>query len=102
MIYIVAILTALPGKEDTLLSEFKQNAVTVRQEDGCMQYEPVKDIDGGPEMLAKLGPDTFMVLEQWASREAAEAHAASAHMASYAKRVTELLSSRVIYALRSA
>jgi quinol monooxygenase YgiN len=102
MIYIVAILTSKPAQREALLAEFKNNAAIVRGEAGCIQYQPVIDIEGGPEMLAAIGPDAFMVLEQWENRAAAEAHAASAHMAKYAERVKGLLSTRVIYALRSA
>jgi quinol monooxygenase YgiN len=68
---------------------------------GCVQYTPVIDIDGGPETLTRIGPDAFMVIEQWESTEAVEAHAASGHMAAYAERAKELLLSRAVYALRS-
>ena len=101
MIHIVAILTAVRGQREALLAEFKSNAATVRLEQGCVQYSPVIDIEGGPETLTRIGPDAFMVVEQWESRKAAEAHAASAHMNTYAERVKKLVLSRVIYALRS-
>jgi quinol monooxygenase YgiN len=98
MIYIVAMLTAVQGQRGTLSGV---HSTVVRLEQGCVPYDPVIDIEGGPETLTRIEPDAFMVIEQWASRDAAEAHAASAHMAAYSGRVKEILLSRVIYALRS-
>lgn len=51
-----------------------------------MRYDAVIDIEGGPETHARIGPDAFMVIEQWESRDAVQAHAASAHVAEYAER----------------
>jgi quinol monooxygenase YgiN len=101
MIHIVAILTAARGQREALLAEFKSNSTTVRLERGCIQYDPAIDIEGGPETLTRIGPDGFTVIEQWESRDAAEAHAASTHMAAYTGRVKKLVLSRVIYALCS-
>jgi quinol monooxygenase YgiN len=55
-----------------------------------VRYDAVIDIEGGPETLARIGPDAFMVIEQWESRDVVQAHAASAHVAEYAERVKEL------------
>ena len=99
MIHIVAILTNAHGQREALLAEFKKNLTMVRLERGCLQYDAVIDIEGGPETLTRIGPDAFTVIEQWESRDAVEAHAASAHMAAYAERAKELLLSRAVYAL---
>ena len=47
----------------------------------------------------KLGPDTFVVIEKWASLEALKAHAAAPHMAAYGAKTRDLLASRVIHVL---
>ena len=100
MIHVVAIITALHGQRDAVLAEFRSIMPLVRQERGCIQYSPVVDVADSPEAIARIGPDAFMVIEQWADRAAVDAHAASAHMAAYAGRVKGLLASRVIYALQ--
>jgi len=100
MIHIVAIMTAIRGQREAVVSEFLRNLPTVLLEPGCVRYIPVIDVEGAPAALARLGPDAFMVIEEWATREAVEAHAASAHMVDYAGRVEGLLLSRVIYALQ--
>jgi quinol monooxygenase YgiN len=40
-----------------------------------------------------------MVIEKWASREALEAHAKSAHMAAYAGRTREHIAQRLVHVL---
>jgi quinol monooxygenase YgiN len=82
-----------------MLAAFRDILPAVRAEAGCMEYGPVVDIEGGPESLAKIGPDSFMVIEKWASQDALGAHAISAHMVAYASRVKDRLASRVIYVL---
>ena len=99
MIHIIAIVTALPGQRGAVLREFQKNLPFVRLERGCIRYEPAIDVEGGPAMLTRIGPDAFMVIEQWESQDAAQDHATSAHMAAYAGRVSELLVSHVIYAV---
>ena len=99
MIHVVAILTAKPGKREAVLAEFKKNMPAVLAEHGCIQYVPVVDLEGGPESLTRIGTDAFMVLEQWDSAEALQAHAASAHMAAFGESVKELMHGRSIYAL---
>jgi quinol monooxygenase YgiN len=69
---VIALLRTLPGKGPEEVAAFAALAPLVRAEDGCLQYDlhPVLD-----------DPDRFVVIEQWASREALAAHAASEHMA---------------------
>jgi quinol monooxygenase YgiN len=102
VIHVVAIITTKPGQRDAVLTAFHENIPAVLAEAGCIEYVPVVDVEGGPESLAKIGPDSFMVIEKWESQEALRAHAASAHMAAYASRVKDLLASRVIHVLRQA
>lgn len=102
MIHVVAIITAKPGQRQAILAAFRDNLPAVHAEAGCLEYIPVIDIEGGPNNLAKIGPDSFMVIEKWESAEALRAHAASAHMAAYAARVKDLLASRVIHVLEPA
>lgn len=69
---VIALLSTQPGKGPDQVAAFAELAPLVRAEAGCLQYDlhPVLD-----------DPDRFVVIEQWASREALAAHAASEHMA---------------------
>ena len=47
----------------------------------------------------KFGPDTFVVVEKWASAEALKAHAASPHMAAYGAKTRPMIANRVVHVL---
>jgi quinol monooxygenase YgiN len=102
MIHVVAVITAKPGQREAVLEVFRANLPAVHAEEGCIEYVPVVDVGNGPEIMTPLGPDSFMVIEKWESRETLAAHAASAHMAAYGARVKDLIASRVIHILADA
>lgn len=68
-------ITVQPGKRDQQIDAFARLAPLVRAEDGCLRYE----------LLAVAGePERFVIDEEWTTREALAAHAATAHMAAAA------------------
>src|ERR1700751_3153840 len=79
MLHVVAIITAQPGQRETVLQAFRANVPAVHAEDGCIEYGATVDADAGG-FQTKFGPDTFVVIEKWASLDALKAHAASPHM----------------------
>jgi len=102
MIHVVAMLTTQPGQRTKVLQAFNANAVTVRAEDGCIEYVATVDAQGMPASPGTLGDDTFVVVEKWASLAALQAHAAAPHMKAYAASVKELMAKRVIHVLEPA
>jgi quinol monooxygenase YgiN len=102
MIHVLAIITAKPGKRDEVLGHFRANMPAVHAEKGCIEYGPAVDAEGVGGFQAKLGPDTFVVIEKWESLEHLKAHAAAPHMAAYAAKTKDLLASRVIHVLSPA
>lgn len=102
MIHVIAIITAHPGHRDALLTAFHANMPAVHAEAGCVEYEPATDTADAGAMQAKLGDDTFVVIEKWADLDALKAHAGSAHMAAYAARTKQLIAKRTIHVLSPA
>jgi quinol monooxygenase YgiN len=102
VLHIIAILTAKPGMREAVLAAFRANIPAVLAEDGCIEYRPAIDAEGIGRPQTELGPDTFMVIEKWASLEAFRAHGAAPHMAAYAASVREMLAGRVIHVLSDA
>lgn len=102
MIHVLAVITAKPGKRAEVLEAFRANMPAVRNEDGCIEYGPAVDAEGFGKIQTALGPDTFMVIEKWASADALMAHAAAPHMADYAAKVKDLVASRTIHVLTPA
>jgi quinol monooxygenase YgiN len=99
MIHVIAIITAKPGMRDAVLREMHANVPAVLAEDGCIEYGPAVDAEGIGPFQARLGPDTFVVVEKWASPDALKAHAAAPHMVAYGARTRDMLASRVIHVL---
>ena len=102
MIHVVAIITAKPGKREAILRELHVNLPAVRAEEGCIEYGPAIDAEGIGGFQAKFGPDSFVVIEKWASADALKAHAAAPHMAAYAAKTKEMIQSRAIHVLSPA
>jgi quinol monooxygenase YgiN len=102
MIHVLAIVTANPGQRDTVLEVFRANVPAVRAEQGCIEYGAAIDAEDFGGFQTKFGPDTFVVIEKWASDGALKAHAAAPHMAAYATKTKPMLASRVIHVLSPA
>lgn len=102
MIHVLAIITAQPGHREAVLEAFRANMPAVHAEEGCIEYGPAIDATGAGSVQTPLGPDSFVVIEKWASMQALAAHAAAPHMAAYGARVKALLASRTIHVLAPA
>ena len=102
MIHVVALITTKPGMRETVLQAFRANVPAVRAEDGCIEYGPAIDAEGLGSFQAKVGPDTFVVIEKWRDVPALKAHAAAPHMAAYGTKVKDMLASRVVHVLTPA
>ena len=98
MIHVLAIITTKPGMRDTVLGMFHANMPAVHAEKGCIEYGPVVDTETSP---AKFGPDTFVVVEKWATADALKAHGAAPHMAAYGAKTRPMVASRVIHVLQN-
>jgi len=102
MIHVVAVITAKPGQRDAVLDAFRANVPLVRAEAGCIEYGAAIDAEGLGGFQAKLGPDTFLVIEKWESVDALKAHGASPHMAAYGAATKDCVASRLIHVLSPA
>lgn len=103
MIHVVAMITAKPGYRAELLDRFLSVLPIVHAEDGCIEYRPILDNNAGLEGEREaLGPDSYIVVEKWASAEALDAHAATEHMRQYNKDAGGLIANRVLYVMRDA
>ncbi len=98
-VHVVAVITAKSGMRETLLEAFRANVPAVLAEDGCIEYQATVDTDGVGGFQTKVGDDTFVVVEKWASLDALKAHAAAPHMAAYAATAKDMIADRVIHVL---
>ena len=99
MIHVLAIIQTKPGLRDTVLDAFRANVPAVHAEEGCIEYGAAIDTDGVGPFQAPFGPDTFVVIEKWASLDALKAHAAAPHMIAYGAKTKDHIVSRAIHVL---
>lgn len=102
MIHVIAVITAKPGQRDKILEHFRANVPAVKAEQGCIEYGAAIDAENALSFQTKWGPDTFLVVEKWASMDALKAHAAAPHMAAYGAKTKEFIASRIIHILQPA
>jgi quinol monooxygenase YgiN len=102
MIHVIAIVTAKPGTRDGMLEAFRSIIPVVHAEAGCIEYGAATDADGVGGFQARLGPDTFLVIEKWESLAHLRAHSDSRHMATFHAKVNDLIASRVVHVLSPA
>jgi quinol monooxygenase YgiN len=101
-VHVVAVIKAKPGRRAELLAAFKANVPAVHAEDGCIEYVATVDTEGAGALQTPFGPDTFVVVEKWASLDALKAHAVAPHMKAYGERVKGLIAERTIHVLSPA
>ncbi|MCF8466032.1 MAG: antibiotic biosynthesis monooxygenase [Sneathiella sp.] len=99
---VVAMITTKPGMREAVLTAFKANVPAVHAEQGCIEYSAVIDMEGVGSFQAKLGENSFAVIEKWESMDALMAHAASDHMKAYGAKTKDMLESRSIHILTPA
>jgi quinol monooxygenase YgiN len=99
IVHVLAIVTTKPGERAAVLTLFNANVPAVLAEDGCIAYEATIDTDNAGPMQTAFGPDTFVVVEKWASLAALGEHANSAHMKAYGASTKDMLADRAIHIL---
>jgi len=99
MIHVLAIITTKPRKREEVLAAFRAIVPLVRKEEGCIEYGAAVDAEGVGPPQTRLGPDTYMVVEKWASPAALAAHSSAPLMAQYRAKTKDLVVSRVIHVL---
>ena len=82
MVTVVAEMVAKPGREAEVTDELLRMVDATRKEDGCVQY----DLHVSNEHAGN-----FVFYENWATQEALERHAASAHLKAFGVKAGELL-----------
>ncbi len=101
-VHVIAVITAKAGKRGEIIEAFKANVPAVHAEDGCIEYGATVDAEGVGPFQTPYGPESFVVVEKWASLDHLMAHAASDHMKAYGAKTKDLIESRVIHVMSDA
>ena len=98
-VHVIAVLETKPGMRGLLLAAFADNLAAVHAEKGCIKYIPTIDHDA---TLAEYGPDTVVVVEEWATIEDLKAHGVAPHMVSFGEKIAPLMAGRTIHFVQEA
>ncbi len=101
-IQVLVLIEAKAGQREAVLEAFNRNAVTVRTEAGCLDYQAFVDAPGFRAPIAAFGPDTIVVLERWESIDDLNAHAKAPHTKSYRTETEAWVAKRTIHLLAAA
>ena len=82
MVKLIARLRARPGQEELVADALRTLAAPSREEAGCREYVPCQ---------AKDDPAALLVLEEWESQAALDAHMQTPHFEAFLAEVGEAL-----------
>ena len=83
MIHVIATIKLRPNAREHYLTILKKNVPKVKAEAGCLEYEPVIDIDSGLPFQGTIRDHVVTIVEAWESLEHLLAHLQTPHMRSY-------------------
>ena len=75
---VVATIEVKEGRADAVVAIVQDYLDAVRAEDGCLRYDLYR---------VKRDPDTLVMVETWASKEALKAHGTAAHFVEMSGRL---------------
>ena len=102
MIHVIATIQVHPGRREELLAAFAELVPTVLAEQGCLRYETTVEVPTTIPVQETLGPDVVVMVEQWASLEALEAHLMAPHMNAFRTAVKPFVQQTTLRVLQSA
>lgn len=91
MIHVIATIHLAPGQRDAFLKEFHALVPLVKQEQGCLDYGPTRDLSTGLALQMPMRGDVVTVVERWTDLEALKKHLQAPHMLAYRDRVGSMV-----------
>lgn len=85
MLIVVGRVRCGPENRDALVAVLEEMQTASRREDGCIRYGFFSAVED---------PLSFVAVEEWADREALDAHFAQPHLQTFVNRLLELVSER--------
>ena len=91
MIQVVTTVELIPDCSGAFLRVLNEIVPKVKDEEGCLAYEAMLDVDAGMPTQGKLRPNTVTLVEAWANMEALHAHLQAPHMANFREAAKEYI-----------
>lgn len=91
MVVVIATILTESGKRDEVLKHFGEVVPKVLQEEGCIEYVPIVDIQTMIPTQVEPNQDQVVMLEKWESTEALEQHLLAPHMLEFRTQVKDMI-----------
>ena len=101
MICVIATIKAKAGQRNALLACIQDNLSNVHAEIGCMEYQPMIDIESSLG-AQELDENIVTMVEKWETMANLDAHSISAHMLKYREKVKDIVESVSLLVLPAA
>jgi quinol monooxygenase YgiN len=102
MIHVIATIELKPACKEAYLKILQDNVPNVKDETGCLAYEPALDIDSGLPVQGAVRENVVTIVEAWESLEHLTAHLKTPHMLSYRNAVTEYVENVSVHVMAPA
>lgn len=89
MIHVIATIEVAPGRMGDFLEALRGNLPHVLAEEGCVAYEPTRDVDTGIPAQGGVRPDVVTMVERWETLAALRAHLQAPHMHAFREKVKD-------------
>lgn len=76
MIHVIAVIKAVPGERDTLMTEFRNIVAEVLAKPGCREYSLAVHLQSGFPGQAAFDENELIIVEQWENLEFLKSHIA--------------------------
>ena len=86
MVHVIATIQYKAEREADLLGIYQDFVPRVREEAGCIQYVPTRDLEAGLPNQS-MHPAVITVTEIWESMEAFKAHLQASHVLSFREQI---------------
>ena len=96
MIYVIATSDVKAGMRDEFLKIFNTIVPIVRQEKGCLMYQPTVDFPSGISVQKECSDTLVTILECWDSLEDLQAHLNTEHMRKYREKTKDMVQSKTL------
>jgi len=102
MIYVIATTDVKPGMREKFLEIFNAMVPTVRQEKGCIMYQPNIDFPSGLSAQNPVSDTLVTIIEGCESMDALKAHLGAPHMKTYRELTKDMVQGKTLNVVEPA
>ena len=100
MIHVIATIEVAENCRDAFLAEVRKIVPLVREEQGCIDYQPACDLATNISAQPAERSNVVVMIERWDDLECLEAHLIAPHMVKYRESVKQFVNNVTLQVLQ--